>query len=302
MNGGMDAMLAVPAPTWADFVASWELFRDPVLSAAIAGLALGFLGVYVVLRRMVFVSAAVTQGAGLGVALAFYAAIHWGVAIDPGHGAVILSLVVAGLLVVSPARTGLSREAVLGLAFALTGGAAVVVGSRITQEAHDIQSILFGIGVLVAPEDLRDIEIATTAVMALQLWWFRGISFASFDPVAARVQGLPVRLLDAALLISIGVMIGVSARALGSLPVFALSTMPGAAALLLGRGRLALTFALAAALGSLAGAGGYVIAFLYDLPVGGAQTLVAVAMAVAAVLVRGAGRLASRVARRVTGP
>lgn len=292
MLDGLDA--TTPAPSWADFAASWELFRDPVLSAAFAGLALGFLSVYVVLRRMVFVSAAVTQGAGLGVALAFYAGIHWGVSVDPGHGAVILSLVVAGLLVLDPARTGLSREAVLGLAFALTGGAAVVVGARITQEAHDIQAILFGIGVLVAPEDLRNLEIATVAVMALQLWWFRGISFASFDPVAARVQGLPVRLLDGALLISIGLMIGVAARALGALPVFALSTMPGAAALLLGRDRLALTFALAAALGCAAGAGGYVIAFFRDLPVGGAQTLAAVAMAVAAVAARAAGRLLSR--------
>lgn len=289
-------METAPAPGWADFVAGWELFRDPVLSAAIAGLGLGFLGVYVVLRRMVFVSAAVTQGAGLGVALAFYAGIHWGVAVDPGHGAVLMSLLVAGLLVVDPARAGLSREAVLGLAFAFTGGAAVVVGSRITQEAHDIQAILFGVGVLVAPEDLRAIEIATAAVMVLQLWWFRGISFASFDPVAARVQGLPVRLLDGALLVSIGVMIGVSARALGALPVFALSTMPGAAALLLGRGRLALTFALAAVLGCAAGAGGYAIAFLRDLPVGGAQTLAAVAMLVAAVVSRGAGRLALRIA------
>jgi zinc transport system permease protein len=121
--------------------------------------------------------------------------------------------------------------------------------------------------------------------------------------VAARVQGLPVRLLDGALLISIGLMIGVAARALGSLPVFALSTMPGAAALLLGRGRLALTFALAAVLGSLAGAGGYVLAFFHDLPVGGAQTLAAVAMAVFAVAARTIARLLGRVvgAGRATG-
>lgn len=293
-------MEALPAPTWADFTASWELFRDPVLSAAIAGLVLGFLSVYVVLRRMVFVSAAVTQGAGLGVVLAFYAAIHWGVEIDPGHGAVIASLVIAGLLVMDPARTGLSREAVLGLAFAFTGGAAIVVGSRITQEAHDIQAILFGIGVLVAPEDLRNIEITGLAVMTLQLWWFRGISFASFDPVAARVQGLPVRLLDVTLLCSIGIMIGVATRALGSLPVFALATMPGAAALLAGGGRLGLTFALAALLGSAAGAGGYVLAFFGELPVGGAQTVTAVAMALAAVVARAVVRL-GRLGRRALG-
>ena len=294
-------MEELPAPTWADFTGSWELFRDPVLSAALAGLVLGFLSVYVVLRRMVFVSAAVTQGAGLGVALAFYAAIHWGVEIDPGYGAVIASLIVAALRVVDPARTGLSREAVLGLAFAFTGGAAVVVGSRITQEAHDIQAILFGIGVLVAPEDLRNIEIAGLAVMTLQLWWFRGISFASFDPVAARVQGLPVRLLDTTLLCSIGIMIGVAARALGSLPVFALATMPGAAALLTGGGRLGLTFALAALLGSVAGAGGYVLAFFGELPVGGAQTVTAVAMAAIAVALRAGTRLGRRVLGRTAG-
>lgn len=278
-------------PTWADFTAGWELFRDPVLCAAIAGLVLGFLSVYVVLRRMVFVSAAVTQGAGLGVALAFYAAIHWGVAVDPGHGAVALALAVAWLLVLDPTRTGLSRESVLGLMFAFTGGAAVMVGSRIAQEAHDIQAILFGIGVLVTPDDLRDIELVAAVVLLMQLWWFRGITFASFDPIAARVQGLPVRMLDAALLASIGVSIGVSARALGSLPVFALSTMPGAAAVLLARGRLLPTFVLAALLGSVAGAGGYVLAFFYELPVGGAQTVAAVALVILALALRLSGRL-----------
>jgi zinc transport system permease protein len=261
------------APTWAEFVAGWELFRDPLLCAAIAGAVLGFLSVYIVLRRMVFVSAAVTQGAGLGVALAFYAGIHLGWAFDPLYSAVAVSLAVAAVLVPDPRRIGLSRESVLGLMFAFTGGAAVLVGARITQEAHDIQAILFGTGVLVLPEDLRNVAIAGAATLLLHLWWFRGFSFASFDPIAARVQGLPVRLLDTMLLLSIGVMVGVSARALGAMPVFALSTLPGAAAVLMTRGRLALTFTMAAIIGCAAGAGGYVLAFLKEYPVGGAQIM-----------------------------
>src|SRR5690606_19701798 len=107
-------------PTWAEFVEGWELFRDPVLCAAIAG-----------------------------VALAFYAGIHLGMDISPSLSAVLVSLAVAALLVPDPIRIGLSREAVLGLMFAATASAAVLVGSRITQEAHDIQAILFGTGVLV---------------------------------------------------------------------------------------------------------------------------------------------------------
>lgn len=283
--------------TWAEFLAGWELFRDPVLAAAIAGVVLGVLSVYIVLRRMVFVSAAVTQGAGLGVALAFYAGIHLGADVHPSYTAVLMSLVTAAVLVPDPARIGLSRETVLGLMFAFTAGAAVLVGSRISQEAHDIQAILFGTGVLVMPEDLRNIQIAGAAVLLLHIWWFRGFTFASFDPVTARVQGLPVRMLDTALLLSIGVMVGVSARALGALPVFALSTLPGAVAVMVSRGYLVLTFVVAAVVGGAVGAGGYILAFFENYPVGGAQTVTASVLFGAAVLVR----IAVHLIQAVTG-
>jgi zinc transport system permease protein len=81
-------------------------------------------------------------------------------------------------------------------------------------------------------------------------------------------------------------MIGVSARALGALPVFALSTLPGATAIILSRGHLLVAFAVAAALGSACGAGGYLLAFFKNLPVGGAQTLAATGLFAAALLAR----------------
>jgi len=55
-------------PSWDEFVAGWPLYRDPVACAVIAGAALGALGVFVVLRRAVFVTATLSQAAGLGVA------------------------------------------------------------------------------------------------------------------------------------------------------------------------------------------------------------------------------------------
>ena len=41
-------------PSLEDFLAAWELFRDPMLCALVAGAVLGFLSTYVVLRRLVF--------------------------------------------------------------------------------------------------------------------------------------------------------------------------------------------------------------------------------------------------------
>ena len=278
------------AGTWSEFVEGWELgiYANPVLAGAVAGALLGFLGVYVVLRRMVFVSAVVTQGAGLGVALSFLAQLKLGWDIDPGYGAVATSLVFAALLVPDPARTGMTRETTLGLVYALGGGAAILVGSRIEVMAHDIHAILFGPAVVVSEVDLDRLVWVAVGVLSLHLWWFRGLTFASSDPIAARVQGLPVALLDLVLLLSIGISVGVAAHALGALPVFALSIMPATAALLLSRGHLLLTFAVAGALGAAAGVLGYLVAFLYGFPVGGSQTVVAVLLAAAALIARGA--------------
>ncbi len=270
-----------PRPSWADFVGAFEIFRDPLICAAVAGLVLGFLGVYVLLRRMVFVGATITQSAALGVALSFYAEIHLGLAVEPVIGAAMASLAATLLLLIDERRLGTARESLLGLAYAGTGGAAVLVGDRIAQESHDIQSILFGTAVLVRPTDLLAVVVTATVALAVHVVFFRGLSFASFDPIAARVQGLPVRVLQGVVLVTIGLVVGVSARALGALPVFALSTLPAMAALMLRTG-VRSAFAIAAALGVVAGVGGYLFAFFASFPVGASQTAVAAALVLVA--------------------
>ena len=290
------AHAASDGPTWSQFVDGWDLFRDAVYAAGIAGAVLGFLSVYVVLRRMVFVSAAITQGAGLGVALSFYVAIRFGWSIGPSTGATLLSLAIAAIASRDWQRIRMSREMVLGLAFACASGLAVVVGAKITQEAHDIQSILFGTAVVVAPEDLHALMMVAVAVMVLQVWWYRGFTFASFDPLTARVHGVPVGLLDLVLLVSIALVVARVASTLGALPAFALSTMPGIAAALVSRGPLLVTYAVAALIGAAAGVGGYLLAFFGELPVGATQTVTVTAAVVAAAVVRGAISLATALA------
>jgi zinc transport system permease protein len=268
--------LPVETSSWAQFLDAWELFRDPMLCALIAGCVLGFLSMYVVLRRMVFVSAAVTQSTGLHV--------------EPTLGAAGMALVATVLLMMEPSRLRLTRESLLGLAYALTGGAAILVGDRISQEAHDIQGILFGTAVLVERPQLIAVAVVGGTTLFFHLWWFRGLTFASFDRVGAMVQGLPVRLLDAVVMISIGLMVGVSARALGALPVFAFSTLSAIAALMLDL-RLPWTFLLATLAGALSGLGGYLFAYFYNFPVGGSQTVLASALVLVALLVRGVKQL-----------
>jgi zinc transport system permease protein len=276
-----------PIPSWSEFVAGFDLFRDAILCGAGAGLVLGFLGVYVVLRRMVFVSAAITHAAGLGVALAFYAQIHLGAGAvaHPVLGAFALGVGTTLLLMLDPARIGLTRESVIGLVFIFASGASLLVGDRIAQESHDIHAILFGTAVMVSRADLALTLGVGGGVLGLHLWLRRGLIYASFDEETARVQRLPVGLLSALLLITIGLMVSVTTRALGAMPVFAFSVLPAMAALALSR-RLGVVFLLAALLGMASAVVGYLGSFFLHFPVGASQTVVAAILALAAMLLR----------------
>ena len=69
--------------------------------------------------------------------------------------------------------------------------------------------------------------VAVTTILCRE-----GFVFSGFDPDGARVQGLPVRLLELLLVGLITLEVGVTTRALGALPVFGFSVLPGVAALL----------------------------------------------------------------------
>ena len=255
-----------------------------MLCGVLAGLVLGLLGVFIVLRRAVFVTAAVSQSAGLGVAIAFLLDIHAGVTVPPVVTAFAFALVATGLLSVDSERLRLPREAVLGFAYVAASASAVLVGDRISQEAHDVAAILFGTAVLVRPLDVWMVGCSGLFVLGAVVWCYRGLVFAGFDPEGARVQRLPVRSLELLLWFLVALEVSVATRAIGALPVFAFAVLPAMAALaLLERLRYALV--AAALVGGAAGGGGYLLAFFMEFPVGACQAALATLAFAAAALV-----------------
>ncbi len=268
------------SPTWEEFVEGWELglYSDPVICGIVAGLVLGYLGVFVVLKRMVFVTAAISQASGLGVALAFFFGIHLGIELHPVIGAVVLALIAAGVFAVPAGRLGLSQESLLGFVYIATWAGAVLIGDRIAQEAHDIAAILFGTAVLVEPTDVKLLLTVGAAVLLVHLVAHRGFVFATFDPVGARVQGVPVATIDLLGWILLALEVSVATRALGVLPVFAFAVLPAMAALLVVRNRIRWALLLASLLGAISGGSGYLVAFFLEFPVGACQAMCAAAL------------------------
>lgn len=264
------------------FLEAWPLFRESVLAGTLAGAVLGLLGVYIVLRRMVFLSAALSQTAGLGVTLAFWAQIHLGVAAtvaSPSLGATLVTLLVITMLMNDKSDR---HDAYLGLTFLFGSAGTLIVGTQIVQEIQDIETLLFGTAVAVLPEDFHQIVVVCAALTFLHLWWRRGFVAVAMDRTDAMVRGLPVRVLEVALLGSLAVAISVTTRILGALPAFAFSVLPAMAALRLvpnvGRGLV-----LASVFGAMMGFVGYVVAYAWDFPVGASQAMVGVLVYVVSV-------------------
>ncbi len=263
---------------------SWELFGDTMITAALAGALLGALGVYVVMRRMVFVSAALSQAAGLGVVLALWLAVQGLLVLPPAVGAVGLTLL-ASLLFLGDREEASSRaDSLLGWLYLVGAAGILVLGSRVVQELPDVKSVLFGTAVAVTPEDASTIGALALGTLLLHVAAARGFVEVSLDRTGARVRGLPVRSLEALLLLSLALAISLITRVLGALPVFAFSVLPAMAALRVAT-NVPRALVLAGALGGLAGFWGYVAASVLALPVGATQALLAAAFVPAAEVV-----------------
>jgi zinc transport system permease protein len=215
----------------------------------------------------------------LGVALAFYAQIHLGVSAalaSPTLGAIAATSVAVLALMLDRRAQATQRDSLLGAIFLLGSAGTILLGTRIVQEVQDIQALLFGTAVAVLPEHLRLLVVVAVALGALHLWWWRGFVSVSLDPEGSQVRRLPARALEVTLLLGLGLAISTSTRVLGALPTFAFSVLPALMATRIAP-NLPRALWLAALLGAACGFGGYVLAFLYELPVGAAQAALGVA-------------------------
>ncbi len=271
-----------------EFVGAREIWEVPLAASVIAGALLGFLGVYVVLRRTVFVSAALTQLSTLGLVATLL--VEERVHIETEHAieqlavAMVFSVVGALLLGAFRARR-LPAEASVGAAWVVASALVVLGSSRLVHAAHDLGGMVFGNAVAVAAGELAMLAVVAALCTAVHTAFAKELAFTSFDPETARALGMRVPLWDAVLFLTIGVAIPPAARALGALPVFAFLTLPAAGALLLRVG-FRPAFALAAAFGVLAASGGYVLSWLWELPTGATMVALAAVLAIPGVLWR----------------
>lgn len=256
----------------------------------------GLVGVLVNLRGLEFISDGLTHavfpGLAIGLAVGGSAGLVPGAAIAALAGAVALTLLV---------RARVTSDAAVAVVLTATFSIGVIVVSRSDDYAGELEALLFGRVLTVAPaEVLPLVVVSLAAVLAIGVTLKQQL-FRAFDPQASRAVGDPGLVLDLVLNSAIALVVVAGSSTVGALLVLALLIVPGAAARLV-TVRLWWLFPVAAAVGAssawLGLSAGYAISVGagVDLPAG--STVVAVFVAVYAIIL--AVRLVAD--RLATGP
>ena len=253
------------------------LFMRLALAASIAtGIALGVMGVYLVIRRVVFLGLVVANAATLGAAIA--EAVGWTPELTSLAAAVGAAVTLGGI----ETSSRVSAESLMGWAYAAASSATVLVLSWAAGGSTDTLHLLFGNVLAVEVTDVVWLVVIASVIGLVQLLFARRFLLVTFDPEAARVAGVNTHLWSLALNLAIGVAAAAAVHAIGALSTFALLTLPAMAALLATRSVRA-TFITAAALSIVLPSIALAASYYLDLPAGPASVaLLAVSVPFAA--------------------
>ena len=226
-----------------------------------------YLGLHVIAREVVFVDIALAQIAALGATAAFL----WGYDLDSRGSYVFgLSFTILGASVLALTRSRerrVSQEAVIGVVYAVSSAAAVLLADRTAHGAEHLRSML--VGSILAVRGGEVVKVAGLyAVIGLFHWLCRHpFLLISTDPDRAYRDGWRVRGWDFLFYASFGIVVTSSVRIAGVLLVFSYLIVPTLAANLL-CGTVSRRLAIAWSFGTLVSVVAMVASAILDLPTG----------------------------------
>lgn len=264
----MDTLREILAP---DF-----LLRNSVYTSLLVGFACPLVGVFLVLRRLIFLGVALPQVSATGIALALSLHVWFGDGAS-GHGEEQRSLAFAGsiaftvlaiiwLALLERRGRGLV-EGRLGTAYVVASAASILLLSKCPVAEHGWLSLLKGEIIAISKGDLV-LTVASFATVLTTLWLFnREFMLVSFDREMAISLRRNVLAWDLLLYGLIGLTVAIAVLSVGPLIAFGFLLIPPLIARQFAHNMMQFV-TTASLLGGVSALIGFALAYRYDLPVG----------------------------------
>ncbi len=218
----------------------FEALPASYLATVCLGLLCATLGLFVLLRRIVFVAIAVSEASAGGIAFAFFLAsvlgIHrehgaehdpWFLQVGPIALGLLFALAGMTLFAWRSRESRVPSEGTIGVGYVVAGGLALIFVSKSAQGLEELHQILAGSVVYISDARL-DLTVVTTVLLLTVLALFHKVFLlCSFDEETARTLGYRAGHWSWLLHLIIGAALSVSLYAGGLLLAFAFLVLPG---------------------------------------------------------------------------
>lgn len=249
-------------------LAQYNFMQNAVMAGALASVASGIIGTYVVVKRITFISGGIAHAVLGGMGLAYY------LGADPLHGAMAAAVISAVLLGFVNLRAKQHEDTIIGALWAVGMAVGIIFMSLTPGYNVDMMSFLFGNILMVTDPVLRMLIVLDVAILAVVAVFYRQFTLVAFDEEQAHLRALPVEFLYILLLCLIALTVVILIKIVGLILVIALLTLPAAVAGLF-TARLSRMMVAASLLSLFFTLTGLIISYSLNLPAGAVIVIIA---------------------------
>jgi ABC-type Mn2+/Zn2+ transport system permease subunit len=221
--------------TTTDYFQVWKSFsgddksfmRHALVAGVLVALMCSYLGIYVVLKRIVFVSVAMSALSSAGIALGLL------LGFTPIFGAALLTFLGVVLFSIQWSPRRVPRESYIGVLYSIAAAMGILLIARSAQGEGHMLTLLEGDILTITTSETVQMAVAFALVGLAHALFNKEFVLVSFDRDQAATLGFSAARWEFLLFLTIGVVIAFSIRAAGVLVTTSMLVLPAVAALLL---------------------------------------------------------------------
>lgn len=256
-------------------ILQFDFMQRAIIAGLLVGLICPLIGVFIILRKQSLI------GDGLGHVAFAGVATGWLLGVYPIVSAMVVTVLASIGIEEMRARRPAFADMILAIFFYTGIACAVLFSSMAKTNNVSLIGYLFGSIVTVSAQDVTTIAILAAGVVVTLGVIFNQLLCVTFDEEVARINGLPVRVINLVLAVLTALTVSIAMRVVGILMVSALMVIPVAAGLQVSRSFKS-TIISAVVISELSVFGGLIASFYLNVASGGTIVITAVAIFVIA--------------------
>ena len=201
-------------------ILQYTFFQNALIGAFLASILCGFIGTYIVTRRLVFISGGITHASFGGIGIGVY------LGINPILSAMIYAVLSAFGVQWMSHNAKVREDSAIALFWTFGMSIGVLCSFLTPGFMPDLPSFLFGSILTITTADLILLTVVTAIVLAVFALLRDTITSIAFDPAFARSQRLPVDAVEYLMMALIAMTIVCTLRMVGIVLAISLLTIP----------------------------------------------------------------------------